>query len=37
VTELGRDLESGKWGSEYGHLQTQAQFEGSLKLIIGRN
>jgi hypothetical protein len=36
VEELSRDLNSGKWDSEYGHLRKQAHFEGSLKLIVGR-
>jgi hypothetical protein len=33
---LKRDLESGRWDERYGVLRTQAFFEGSLKLIIGR-
>jgi Methyltransferase domain len=33
---LGRDLSSGRWDERYGPLRTQAVFEGSLKLIIGR-
>jgi SAM-dependent methyltransferase len=36
VEELGRDLTSGKWDAEYGHLRKQAHFEGSPKLIIAR-
>jgi SAM-dependent methyltransferase len=34
--ELDRDLKSGKWDAEYGHLRKQAHFEGSLKLITSR-
>lgn len=36
VAELGRDLESGDWDRKYGHLRTQPEFDGSLKLVIGR-
>jgi hypothetical protein len=36
VKELGRDLTSGKWDAKYGHLRQQAQFEGSLKLIVSQ-
>jgi len=36
VNELGRDLQSGRWDAEYGHLRQQAHFDGSLKLIISR-
>jgi hypothetical protein len=33
---LSRDLKSGKWDAEYGHLRKQAHFDGSLKLIVSR-
>jgi hypothetical protein len=33
---LGHDLGSGRWDERYGPLRTQALFEGSLKLILGR-
>lgn len=35
VAELGRDLETGAWDRRYGHLRTQPQFEGSLRLVVG--
>jgi SAM-dependent methyltransferase len=35
-TELGRDLDSGAWDSQYGHLRRQPFFDGSLRLIVGR-
>jgi SAM-dependent methyltransferase len=34
--ELGRDLESGAWDANYGHLRRLPEFESSLKLIVGR-
>jgi SAM-dependent methyltransferase len=34
--ELRRDLQSGEWDLRYGHLRTQPEFRGSLKLIVGR-
>jgi hypothetical protein len=34
--DLGRDLESGAWDAKYGHLRSQPEFEGSLKLILRR-
>lgn len=37
VAGLGRDLDSGKWDSKYGHLRTQPQFDGSLRLVIGHD
>ena len=36
VADLGRDLANGTWDASYGHLRTQASFEGSLRLIVGR-
>ncbi|TPM28298.1 class I SAM-dependent methyltransferase [Mesorhizobium sp. B2-3-4] len=36
VADLGRDLESGEWDRRYGHLRTQPEFDGSLKLVVGR-
>ncbi|WP_213814499.1 class I SAM-dependent methyltransferase [Glaciihabitans sp. dw_435] len=33
---LRRDLESGAWDAKYGGLRTQPEFEGSLRLIVGR-
>jgi SAM-dependent methyltransferase len=36
VAELGRDLDSGEWDRRYSHLRTQPEFDGSLKLVIGR-
>lgn len=36
VADLARDLESGDWDRRYGHLRTQPEFDGSLKLIVGR-
>jgi SAM-dependent methyltransferase len=33
---LGSDLASGRWDEKYGALRTQPQFEGSLRLIVGR-
>jgi hypothetical protein len=33
-THLGRDLKSGTWDAKYGHLRTQPQFDGSLKLLV---
>jgi len=35
VTTLERDLADGSWDARYGHLRTQPQFEGSLRLIVG--
>src|SRR5262249_13805838 len=34
VAHLRRDLEHGTWDKAYGHLRTQPQFDGSLRLII---
>lgn len=33
---LGADLASGAWDEKYGHLRTQPNFDGSLRLIIAR-
>jgi hypothetical protein len=33
--DLNRDLKSGAWDAKYGHLRTQQQFDGSLRLVIG--
>jgi hypothetical protein len=35
-THLRNDLASGAWDAKYGYLRTQREFEGSLKLIVGR-
>ena len=34
--ELGRDLKSGAWDAKYGHLRSQPQFDGSLRLVVAR-
>jgi Methyltransferase domain len=34
--QLAGDLESGKWDERFGHLRSQLNFLGSLKIIIGR-
>jgi len=36
VAALRRDLADGVWEARYGHLRTQATFEGSLRLVVGR-
>lgn len=36
VATLGRDLADGSWDRRYGSLRTTPQFEGSLRLIVGR-
>jgi hypothetical protein len=36
MRDLGADLESGAWDAKYGHLRTQATFDGALRLVIGR-
>jgi len=36
VEHLRRDLDSGVWDERYGHLRTQPEFTGSLRLLIGR-
>ena len=35
VEHLRRDLDTGAWDERYGHLRTQPQFVGSLRLLIG--
>lgn len=32
---LSRELTSGAWDARYGHLRTQPEYEGSLRLIVG--
>jgi hypothetical protein len=34
---LGDDLASGQWDARYGDWRSRAQFEGSLRLIVGHN
>jgi hypothetical protein len=34
VEALRRDLEDGGWDRKYGHLRAQAEYEGSLRLVI---
>jgi SAM-dependent methyltransferase len=36
VNRLRADLDSGAWDTRHGHLRTQPQFTGSLRLIVGR-
>ena len=36
VATLGADLASGAWDRDYGHLRQQPEFEGPLRLVIGR-
>ena len=36
VERLRADLDSGVWDERHGHLRTQPQFDGSLRLIVGR-
>jgi SAM-dependent methyltransferase len=36
VENLRQDLASGTWELQYGHLRTQPQFAGSLRLLVGR-
>jgi hypothetical protein len=35
VDELRRDLDSGAWDERFGHLRSQPEFVGSLRLIVG--
>jgi SAM-dependent methyltransferase len=35
VDRLRRDLETGVWDERFGHLRTQPEFTGSLRLIVG--
>ena len=36
VERLRQDLESGAWDERFGHLRTQPEFFGSLRLVVGR-
>ncbi len=36
VEALSADLQSGAWDKRHGHLRTQATFESSMRLIVGR-
>jgi len=36
IAHLRRDLETGAWDRRHGHLRTQAEFEGSLRLIVAQ-
>ncbi len=36
VEDLRRDLADGTWEARFGHLRTQPEFVGSLRLIVGR-
>jgi len=36
VTTLGRDLADGSWDRRYGQLRRTPEFDGSLRLIVGR-
>lgn len=36
VKRLGRDLENGTWDAKWGHLRTLPEWDGSLRLIVGR-
>jgi SAM-dependent methyltransferase len=36
VRDLGADLESGVWDQKYGYLRSQSDFDGALRLVIGR-
>ncbi|HEX4751675.1 MAG TPA: SAM-dependent methyltransferase, partial [Solirubrobacterales bacterium] len=35
VTSLSADLESGAWDERLGHLRTQPEFVGSIRVLIG--
>lgn len=37
VRHLRDDLESGAWDREHGHLRTQSEFDGSLRLLVRRS
>src|SRR5262249_55980733 len=37
VRDLRRDLNDGAWNARYGHLRTQPEYVGSLRLIVGRS
>ena len=34
VARLRADLESGAWDERHGHLRTQPEFEGSIRILI---
>lgn len=36
MDRLRADLESGAWDAKYGHLRTQPEFIGALRLLVGR-
>jgi hypothetical protein len=36
IARLAQDLASGAWDARFGHLRTQAFFEGSLRLVVWR-
>jgi Methyltransferase domain len=36
VRDLGADLESGAWDDKYGYLRSQREFDGALRLVVGR-
>lgn len=36
VEALRADLDSGEWDRRFGHLRTQPEFEGSLRLVVSR-
>ncbi len=36
VTQLQADLASGKWDQDLGHLRTQAEFRGAIRLWVGK-
>jgi len=36
VDHLKRDLETGAWDRQHGHLRTQPTFDGSLRLVVAR-
>ena len=35
--ELGADFASGRWDARHGALRTLPEFDGSLRLVIGRD
>ena len=35
--DLRRDLDDGTWDAAYGHLRGQAEFEGSLRMVVSAN
>ncbi|MDH2429662.1 methyltransferase domain-containing protein [Sphaerisporangium sp. TRM90804] len=35
VEHLRRDLEDGTWDARHGHLRTQPEFQGALRLVVG--